>query len=206
MADLDYHIIASGSDGNAVRIGSIMVDCGVPFKDMKDDLYKVDTLLITHEHGDHIKKATYNRILDEFPRIKTFANYAVAYNFFINEVIGTAPFTTPSGIEVTPYTGVHDVEVTYFTFNMNGQEVIYATDTCALENPNKIKFDWLFLESNYDEQKLREMARQYTTRSYDPWVSSHRHLSTQQSKAFYYINRRDTTSHWIELHKSTRFY
>ncbi len=203
---VDYHIIASGSAGNAVRIGQIMIDCGVPFKDMHEDLYRCDTLLITHTHSDHIKPATFNRILSEFPRIKTFANPTVAYQYHINEVISTAPFITPGGIEVTPYEGRHDTEVTYFTFAIDGEEVIYATDTNLVENPNRIKFDYLFLESNYDEQKLAAMARQYASRGYDPWVSSHRHLSTQQSKAFYYLNRRNKDSQWIELHKSTRFY
>ena len=203
---LDYHIIGSGSDGNAVRIGPIMIDCGMPYKAMKQDLYLCDTLLITHAHSDHIKVATFHRILEEFPRIRTFANPTVAYQFYINEVISTAPFRTPSGIVVTPYEGRHDTEVTYFTFCVDGNEVIYATDTNLVENQNHIKFDYLFLESNYDEQKLAALARQYAKRGYDPWVSSHRHLSTQQSKAFYYLNRRNTDSQWIELHKSTRFY
>ena len=41
---LDYNVIASGSKGNAVRIGNIMIDCGITFGRMEEDLYKVDTL------------------------------------------------------------------------------------------------------------------------------------------------------------------
>lgn len=203
---LDYHIIGSGSTGNAVRIGKVMIDCGMPYKDMKEDLYKCDTLLITHIHTDHLKKQTFLSILSDFPRIKTFANPTVAYQTYINEVISTSPFRTPSGLVITPYEGRHDTEVTYFTWEQDGQNIIYATDTNFVENPNGIKFDYLFLESNYDEQKLNEIAKQYARKGYDPWVSSHRHLSTQQSKAFYYMNRRDKDSKWIELHKSGRFY
>ena len=203
---LDYHIIGSGSTGNAVRIGKVMIDCGMPYKDMKEDLYKCDTLLITHIHTDHLKKQTFLSILSDFPRIKTFANPTVAYQIYINEVISTYPFKTPSGLVITPYEGRHDTEVTYFTWEQDGQNIIYATDTNLVENPNRIKFDYLFLESNYDEQKLNEIARQYARKGYDPWTSSHRHLSTQQSKAFYYMNRRSPESHWIELHKSGRFY
>lgn len=203
---LDYHIIGSGSTGNAVRIGKVMIDCGMPYKDMKEDLYKCDTLLITHIHTDHLKKQTFLSILSDFPRIKTFANPTVAYQIYINEVISTYPFKTPSGLVITPYEGRHDTEVTYFTWEQNSQNIIYATDTNLVENPNRIKFDYLFLESNYDEQKLNEIAKQYARKGYDPWTSSHRHLSTQQSKAFYYMNRRSPESHWIELHKSGRFY
>ena len=183
-----------------------MIDCGMPYNAMKNELYKCNTLLITHLHGDHIKPATFNKILSNFPRIKTFANPTVAYKYHINEVISSTAFQTPSGIVITPYPGSHDTEVTYFTWEQDGESVIYATDTCLLENPNGIKFDWLFLESNYDEQKLNAMAKQYANRNYDPWVSSHRHLSTQQSKAFYYCNRKSEESHWVELHKSGRFY
>ena len=203
---LDYTIIGSGSTGNAVRIGNIMIDCGMPFNAMRDELYKCNTLLITHVHTDHIKDSTFRKILSEFPRIKTFSNPTVAYKYHINEVISSTPFLTPSGIEITPYIGSHDTEVSYFSWALDGQEILYATDTCIVENPNGIKYDWLFLESNYDEQKLNAMAKQYANRHYDPWVSSHRHLSTQQSKAFYYCNRRGPESHWIELHKSGRFY
>lgn len=213
---LDYHIIGSGSTGNAVRIGKVMIDCGMPYKDMKEDLYKCDTLLITHIHTDHLKKQTFLSILSDFPRIKTFANPTVAYQIYINEVISTYPFKTPSGLVITPYEGRHDTEVTYFTWEQDGLpnaqgaieklNIIYATDTNLVENPNRIKFDYLFLESNYDEQKLNEIAKQYARKGYDPWTSSHRHLSTQQSKAFYYMNRRSPESCWIELHKSGRFY
>ena len=51
--NLNYNVIASGSSGNAVRIGSIMVDCGVGFTEMKEDLYQVDTLLIRQGGRDH---------------------------------------------------------------------------------------------------------------------------------------------------------
>ena len=42
---LDYNVIASGSKGNAVRIENIMIDCGITFGRMEEDLYKVDTLI-----------------------------------------------------------------------------------------------------------------------------------------------------------------
>ena len=77
--NLNYNVIASGSSGNAVRIGSIMVDCGVGFTEMKEDLYKVDTLLITHAHSDHVKPTTLESIRREFPRVKVYGNADVAY-------------------------------------------------------------------------------------------------------------------------------
>ena len=66
--------------------------------------------------------------------------------------------------------------------------------------------DYMFLESNYDERKLKELAKQYRTKGYDPALSNLRHLSTQKCKEFYYVNRRDKDSVLIELHMSKRFY
>ena len=75
---LDYHIIASGSDGNAVRVGNILFDCGVPFRKLKEDLYQVDYLLITHDHHDHVKPATLNSIINWFPTLRIYSTYRVA--------------------------------------------------------------------------------------------------------------------------------
>lgn len=203
---LDYKVIASGSKGNAVRIETIMVDCGVPFGKMEEDLYKVDTLLITHAHSDHIKPRTLERIQKEFPRIKIYANADVAYQYEVDKVIGTAPFDLGKRRRVIPFDGVHDVPVTYFVIQMKGLNILYATDTCVVSVPEDIPMDWFFLESNYDERKLREEAKKYRHRGYDPAESNLRHLSTQKCKEFYYVHRRSQDSVLIELHKSSRFY
>ena len=86
---LNYHVIASGSSGNAVRIGGIMVDCGVGFTEMKEDLYQVDTLLITHAHSDHVKPSTLESIRREFPRIKVYGNADVAYRYDVDKLDGS---------------------------------------------------------------------------------------------------------------------
>lgn len=206
MNMLDYNVIASGSSGNAVRIENIMIDCGIPFKKMKEELYKVDTLLITHAHSDHIKEATYQSIRSEFPRIHTYANADVAYRYQIDTVVGTKKFVLPKKRIVRPYDGKHDVPVTYFIITMKGVNILYATDTNYIANPDEIPIDYFFLESNYDERKLQQLREKYRTRTYDPIESSLRHLSEQKAKEFYYVNRRDAKSEFIELHKSSRFY
>ena len=67
---LDYKILSSGSIGNAVRIRNIMIDCGIAFNKMKDELYKCQYLLITHDHKDHVKPEVLKHIAAEFPNIK----------------------------------------------------------------------------------------------------------------------------------------
>jgi len=60
---MTLHIINTGSAGNCyifeAKDAVLIVECGVPFKDVKKalkfDLSKVVGCLVTHEHGDHFK-------------------------------------------------------------------------------------------------------------------------------------------------------
>lgn len=203
--DLDYEIISSGSEGNCVRIGNIMIDCGIAYNRLHEALYKVNTLLITHTHSDHIKVPTFNKIRKEFPRIQVYGNSDVAYQYKVDHIIGTTKFRVPGAV-VIPYEGMHDVPVTYFIIRTKDLNIFYATDTCRVENPDHYPIDYMFLESNYDERKLKELAKQYKSHGYDPLLSNIRHLSTQKCKEFYYVNRRNAESPLIELHMSKRFY
>lgn len=184
-----------------------MIDCGIPFKRMKEDLYQVDTLLLTHSHTDHIKPATLNAIRKEFPRIKVYGNADVAYQYDVDVVVGSAKIVLKKDRLITPFFGVHDVPVTGYIIEMKDLCILYMTDTSAVNIPEPKLFDYVFLESNYDEIKLKQQAKQYERRGYNPYESSvYRHLSTQKCKEFYYLNRRSKDSELIELHKSSRFY
>lgn len=49
---IECEVLATGSSGNCVVIGgSIMVDCGVPFKLVESHLNNVKLLLLTHIHS-----------------------------------------------------------------------------------------------------------------------------------------------------------
>lgn len=202
---LDYNVISSGSHGNAVRIDNIMIDCGVPFKQIERDLYHVDYLLITHAHSDHLKQATVNRIRKLFPHIKIIGNYEVAYETKVDHISAHFHPLQLGHWKVTPFPCVHDVITQGFVLERDSIKVLYATDTATMDNAPKGKYDYFFLESNHDETKVAQIKGS-TKYGYDAWKSSQRHLSTQKAKAFYYLNRRDTDSPWIELHVSRRFY
>ncbi len=204
--DLDYKILATGSKGNAVRIESIMFDCGIPFKHMKEELYKCRFLCITHTHKDHINPSTLKRIRKDFPRIQIIANYDVAYTYPVDIVAGTKPIMLKKGITLYPFEGQHDVPVTGYVIDMKGCKILYATDTCKVINPIDDKLDYIFLESNYDEKKLRMIGSQYIKKGYDPYANAERHLSRERCKAFWFGNRRNADSPLIELHMSERFY
>lgn len=203
---MNYKIISSGSQGNCVIVNDVMVDCGVPFKTIKNHLYDIKYLLITHIHSDHVRITTLKSIKKLFPKITIIGNYEVFQEYGVS-IIANAGFEIETkDYTFIPFECVHDVLCYGYTWNWNGIDIIYATDTNTLEHAPKKKYDYFFIESNHDEKKLETIAGQYATRGYDPIKNAKRHLSTQDAKAFYYLNRKSKDSEFIQLHKSSRFY
>jgi hypothetical protein len=205
---MEYNIISTGSkDGNCVIIGGdVMIDAGVPFKNIREHLYGIKYLLITHTHQDHLNIKTMQQIAALFPRICIIGNYEV-HNAWNCNIIANADFEIVTDDYVfLPFECMHDVLVYgYCWTSSKGQEIIYATDTSTLKNAPEKKYDYFFLESNHDENKL-EAVRDQKKGTYSPYLSGKRHLSTQQAKAFYFMHRRSPESPFIELHQSSRFY
>jgi ribonuclease BN (tRNA processing enzyme) len=202
---IDYKIISSGSSGNCVIIGDVMIDCGVSFNKIKEDLYSIKYLLITHIHSDHLNKVTLQQIIKKFPRIVIIGNYEVHGAAHTN-IIANAGFPVQTEDYIFyPFECEHDVLTYGFVFEQNGKRIIYCTDTGSMDEAPDGQFDYFFLESNHDEEKL-EAARGLKKGTYDPYLSGKRHLSTQRAKAFYYMRRSGREAEFIELHKSSRFY
>jgi Cft2 family RNA processing exonuclease len=203
---MNYKIISSGSRGNCVIIhGDIMIDCGVPYNKIKEDLYDIKYLIITHIHSDHLKIDTLTKIAANFPHIRLIGNFEVHSVFAMNHIANAGFEIETEHYTFLPFECVHDVLCYGYCWTYEGKEIIYATDTGTLENAPDRKYDYFFIESNHDEEKL-EKVRGQNRGSYDPYLSGKRHLSTQQAKAFYYMHRRCRESELIELHKSSRFY
>ncbi|WP_181897853.1 MBL fold metallo-hydrolase [Staphylococcus felis] len=203
---IDYKIIASGSKGNAVLINNVLVDCGVAFNKIKEHLYDVTILLLTHIHSDHIRPSTLNKIKKQFPHITIVGNYEVAQIYGVDEIINKNFPLEIKEYVFEAFECIHDVTTYGYVWNYKGVEIIYATDTNSLEHAPKKQYDYLFLESNYDIVKLEAARGKVKKYGYDPYVSGLRHLSTKDCKTFYYLYRRNRDSVLIELHKSERFY
>lgn len=202
---MNYKIISSGSKGNCVIINDIMVDCGVPFSKIKDELYGIKYLLLTHIHGDHIKPSTLETIKKLFPRITIIGNYEVHGSYGVSIIANETFEITTDDYVFLPFKCEHDVVTYGFTWRFNDLDIIYATDTSTMDNAPDGPYDYLFIESNHDEKKL-ELAANNVKGNYNPYLGGKRHLSSQQARTFYYLNRKNRDSEFIELHKSERFY
>ena len=204
---MKYEIIASGSKGNSVRIEDMLIDVGVPFAQLKEHLYEVKYIIITHRHCDHLNSRTVESIKRHFPRIQWIGNWDVCSLINLDHIVGDNTLITLKDRTIEAFPCVHDVPTTGYVITMNDKTCIYATDTSSLEHAPNRKYDILFLESNHDEKKVDAVI--HTSKKlygYDAYAGAKRHLSTQQSKAFYYLNRKNKESEWVELHKSERFY
>lgn len=183
-----------------------MFDCGISFKAMKDDLYKVRYLFLTHRHSDHINITTLNKIRKKYPRIKVIGNYDLTSLTKLDYMVGDETRIELDDRVIQAFKCVHDVVCSGYVVSKDDINFIYATDTSSLEFAPKIKYDYMFIESNYDKKKIEQVRNQTSKYGYNPWQAAMRHLSTQESQLFYFLNRRDKESKRIQLHKSRRFY
>lgn len=209
MRNIDYKIISSGSKGNAVIINNILIDIGIPFKQLEPYLNNIEYIFITHIHSDHLSKSTFKTIKKRYKHIKIFSNYEVAQEVGASNLTKTLNVGIKYDFNdfiVEAFECYHDVICYGYTFIIDDLNIIYATDTNNLDNAPLIKYDYLFLESNHDENKIKTIKNSYRKYGYDVIESAYRHLSTQKAKAFYYLNRRNKDSKFIELHQSSRFY
>lgn len=206
---LEYEIISSSSKGNSVVINKeILIDCGVPYKKVENVLKNIKYLFITHVHTDHLNMATFKKIKQKWGHIKVFSNYEVAQQVGVEnltKVLTTEVSYRMGNMVITPFECVHDVLTFGYVFDIDDVSVIYATDTNNLDNAPSRKYDYFFIESNHDEKKL-ERAIRHNRYKYDVYSSAKRHLSTQQARTFYFMNRKSKESVFVELHKSDRFY
>lgn len=209
---MNYKIIGTGSSGNCVLIdNTLMFDIGLPFKRIHDSLFAVKYVVITHIHTDHLNVATAKHIRRLFPDIKFIGNEQVNEKFPVDIV---AEANDPIELEeytLTPFYAPHNVLVYGYTWEYQDKNYMYVTDTNSLRNaPTKADnggYDYLFLEANHDERVIQQLINsKQSNYGYDVVDGALRHLSTQEAKAFFYLNRRNEDSEWIRLHMSSRFY
>lgn len=187
-------------------INDVLLDCGVPFKSIKEHLYDVKYLLLTHIHSDHIKPATLAAIKKQFPKITIIGNYEVHQTYGVDIVANAGYPIELEDYTIEPFSCEHNALTYGFAWKYQDKEIIYATDTSTMEHAPDRKYDYLFIESNHCENKIKQILKNPKKFGYNAFAGAKRHLSTQQARAFYFTHRRSRESEFIELHKSSRFY
>jgi phosphoribosyl 1,2-cyclic phosphodiesterase len=171
--------LASGSNGNCYYIGNkqdaVLIDAGLSYKQILKrleqkalDPKKIMALLITHEHGDHVRGARVTGKKLDIPVYMTTGTYAAAFRIW--KPISYIPIENNIPFEVGmfkifPVLKNHDAaEPTSFRIEYGGYSIGVFTDIGSpCDNvKNHLKLcHALFLEANYDVQMLKEGSYPY---------------------------------------------
>jgi len=209
---MKYTIIASGSKGNAVLIGDILVDMGVSWKLIEPYKDKIKHVLITHSHMDHFRKGNLKHlrkkdILTNPLVAKTIHEYFQDKGQFFKKVVamGHEDVVELGKYKITAFRCYHDVVCIGFKVEVikTGEKFIYATDTSSTIDFIKDKYNQVFIESNYDGKKVNKAMG--NNKSYLRAKRNLRHLEKRKALQFYLENSAEGAE-FIELHKSENFY
>ncbi|MFD3450538.1 MBL fold metallo-hydrolase [Microbacteriaceae bacterium 4G12] len=187
---LHFSVLASGSTGNALYVGTdkqkLLVDAGLSgkatealFKQVEVDINGISGILVTHEHSDHIKGIG---VLARKYKLPIYANEKTwkAMEPLIGEIPSDQKFLFPTGtvrtfgdLEVESFGVSHDAaEPMFYAFHHCGKKFVIITDTGYVSDRMKGVIqgaDAFVFESNHDVQMLR-MGRY-------PWSIKRRILS-----------------------------
>jgi phosphoribosyl 1,2-cyclic phosphodiesterase len=173
---LRFSVLASGSTGNAFYIESeqerLLVDAGLSgkqldrlFQEIKIDPSKLSSILVTHEHSDHIKGLGVFARKYKLPIYanaktwqameKSIGNLSVDQKFHFN----LEEIKTFGDIDVESFGVSHDAaEPMFYTFHHQGKKVALVTDLGYVsERIKKIveSADAYIFEANHDVGMLR---------------------------------------------------
>jgi phosphoribosyl 1,2-cyclic phosphodiesterase len=173
---LHFSVLASGSTGNALYVGTekekLLVDAGLSgkamealFQEIGEEIQNLSGIFVTHEHSDHIKGIG---VLARKYKLPIYANEKTwkAMDRLIGEVNTDQKFIFDTGtvktfgdIEVESFGVSHDAaEPMFYIFHQNGKKLVHITDTGYVSDKMKgviHNADAYIFESNHDVDMLR---------------------------------------------------
>ncbi len=165
--------LSSGSNGNVffIRLGAdaFLVDAGISRKQIcqrlqqiKSDIREIKGIFITHEHSDHI--CGLDVLIRNFPvpvyiTEKTYASLPFSIDGKNLRFIAANDSVTIGNTEIQSLSKSHDAaDPSFFCFHYKNKKICIITDVgyaCANVREAVTDADVLFLESNYDEEMLK---------------------------------------------------
>lgn len=210
---MNYNIISTGSKGNAVMINdSILIDCGVSYRKLKDIVGGLKLVLLTHIHSDHLQTSTVKLLANNKPLLRF-----VCGTWLVEPLLKAG--VSPSNIDIVDigklyrykYAGVdvgvspvhlyHDVPNYGYRVYYGSEKLFYATDTSRLDGIAAKGYDLYLVEANYEEAEIQDRIREKVEKggyTYEYKVFN-RHLSKQQADDFLYANM-GNSSKYVYLH------
>jgi len=195
--------LCSSSSGNSVFVGSrnagVLIDMGCSFRKLRQlldacgiNLEAVKTVLITHEHIDHVRGLLQ---LTKHTSIPVYASPGTLKFLIDNNQICpdgnlysiSELHNAPVDYTIKTFRTPHDVQESIgFTLERDEYKIAYCTDLGTVTpevHENMTGADFVFLESNYQPEMLQRNP------NYPPYIkkriaSDSGHLSNQDSAEF----------------------
>ena len=164
---MEIKVIASGSSGNCTAISTgnaiILLDAGIGYKKIQPALKHENpaAALITHEHGDHAKLETIQKLLDS--AVEVYMTEGTAEKLQLEEIynlhlIRDAESFEVAGLDILSIASMHDaVEPVNYVLSSRKESIWYITDDGDFSEafyqvapPTKI-----IIEANHDPMKVR---------------------------------------------------
>ncbi|HIT50002.1 MAG TPA: MBL fold metallo-hydrolase [Candidatus Pelethenecus faecipullorum] len=225
-------ILASGSTGNCTYVETadhkLLIDVGISKKAIESGLEsigisldRIDTLLITHEHDDHIRslgallkknnlttymtQGTYqaimkgkNPILATLLASKLESSAVILLNRLENSMHYPDISLDSTDIQVLPT--FHDAQESVgYKIRSQGRDLVYLTDTGYIHHalyPMIANADCYVIECNHDPNILMCSSRPYALKM--RILSDHGHLSNEDAMV--------TLAHIMGIHTKLIFY
>ena len=166
---MNYKIISTGSKGNAVVInGRLLVDCGVNFKQISEFVPKLQLVLLTHIHSDHFYPSTIKRLARERPTlrfgccnwlVKPLINLGVQ-KWRIDVYSPGIQSRYNNKLKIEAFVLTHNVENCGYKVYIDGERLIYATDTNNLNGITAPNYDLYMIEANYEDEEIKKRIQE----------------------------------------------
>lgn len=212
-----FSSLGSGSKGNATLVQvaetCVMIDCGFSLKETEArlsrygmDAAQLDAILITHEHGDHVRGAGPLARKYDIPLWTTRGTYSKA-------ILGKLPSLhyldvhqcfEVKDLEVQPYPVPHDArEPCQFVFTDGQQRLGMLTDAGMITPHIEAQLDGcdaLLLECNHDLTMLQQGPYPYSLKRRVGGRLGH--LSNEQTAALLGVLDHSRLKHLVIAHLS----
>lgn len=164
---MEYEILGTGSSGNCVILDNIMLDCGLPYKQIKPYLKDVKLIFISHKHSDHLNKSTIKKIAYNHPTVKFLVAFYLVDLLLELGVEKKNIITIDlekwynigiANVKLEPL--FHDVPNVALKIQKSDKKAIYIVDTNSVEHIEAKNYNLYMIEANYiDEEELENRIK-----------------------------------------------
>lgn len=155
---MNINIIGTGSSGNAILFDdSVLLDTGLPFKELEAHASKIKIVLLTHQHGDHLNKTTVRKLHIANNDIKFCCGDFIHKNVSDIGIPEEQIITVERGeyyrnneIIFSPVSLYHDVPNFGYRIIKGAYKHFHATDTAHLQGISCKDYDSATVECNHE--------------------------------------------------------